>query len=130
MSVISFKHKGNWKRTERFLKKNYGTSFEQILEKYGKRGVEALRQYTPVDTGLTADSWYYTINKDSEGIPYSITWGNTNIEDGWFNVAIMIQYGHATGSKGYFEGIDYLNPALQPIFEDRSQSIWWEVSNS
>lgn len=130
MSIIKFKHSGNWKKTERFLKKNYGLSFEQILENYGRRGVEALRMYTPVDTGLTANSWYYTIDKDKKGIPVSITWGNTHLEDGRVNIAVLLQYGHGTRNGGYFEGIDYINPALQPIFEDIANSIWWEVTNS
>lgn len=130
MGIITFKHTGNWKKTERFLKKKYGTSFEQILEGYGKRGVEELRKYTPVNSGLTASSWYYTINRDSKGIPYSITWGNTHIEDGKFNIAILLQYGHATRNGGYFEGIDYINPALEPIFDKIADSLWWEVTNS
>ena len=130
MSGISFKTKGNWKRTEAFLKKRYHTSFKQILESYGDAGVEALRKYTPVDSGLTAESWYYEITYDENGMPNAIEWKNSNLVDGWFNVAVMLQYGHGTRNGGYVEGLDYINPALVPIFDKISKSLWWEVSQT
>lgn len=130
MSLIKFSSKGSFKNTERFLKKKYGVTYRQILDRYGKAGVEALRSYTPVDSGLTADSWYYEIEYDGSGEPTSIVWKNRNVVDGWFNVALMLQYGHGTGTGGYVQGVDYINPALGPIFDKISESLWWEVKNS
>lgn len=130
MSLISFSNKGSFKNTERFLKKKYGVTFKQILQKYGEAGVEALRKYTPVDSGLTADSWSYEIVYGANGEPESLVWNNSNVKKGYFNVALMLQYGHATGTGGYVQGVDYINPALGPIFDKISESLWWEVKNS
>lgn len=87
----------------------------RVLGKYGKQGVEALQQATPKRTGLTANSWYYEI-QDKDGMAYLI-FKNSNVVNNWYNVAIMLQYGHGTQSGAYVEGIDYINPALKPIFE-------------
>ncbi len=87
----------------------------RVLGKYGVEGVEALRQATPKRTGLTANSWYYEI-EDRDGVAYLI-FKNSNVVHGWYNVAIMLQYGHGTQSGAYVSGIDYINPALKPVFE-------------
>ena len=108
--MITIKQSGDFLKTERFLKKSLGTNYMQILHKYGKLGVQQLAAATPVDTGLTAASWGYEIDKNEDG--YSIVWYNTNVVDGWANVALLLQYGHGTGGGGYVEGIDYINPAL------------------
>ena len=96
------------------------------LEKYAKRGLEALQSNTPVDTGLTRDSWGYEISFTNSYV--SIIWTNTNVVDG-VPIAIILQYGHATGTGGYVQGRDYINPAIQPIFDEMAEDIWKEVKS-
>jgi hypothetical protein len=96
-----------------------------VLEKYGQEGVVALASATPVDTGLTASSWYYEIERGPEKV--SITFYNSNIQNG-IPIAIILQYGHATGGGGWVQGRDYINPALQPIFDSIAQKAWEEVT--
>ncbi len=97
------------------------------LEKYGPIGVAALRVATPVDDGDTAAGWYYEVI-DRPGY-FAIHWLNSNIEEpGTIPVAILIQYGHATGNGGYIQGLDYINPALRPIFEQITSDMWKEVT--
>lgn len=122
---ISFRHKGDFKNTERFLKKAEKAEFWTRLEKYGEEGVAALASATPVNSGLTADSWSYEIHKTADDC--AIYWVNNNTQDGWFNVAIGLQYGHGTGTGGWVEGIDYINPAIQPIFERIAEDVWSEI---
>ena len=124
---ISFRHKGDFKNTERFLKKAEKTDFFSHLEQYGQEGVAALASATPVRSGLTADSWSYEIHKTADDC--AIYWINSNDQDGWFNVAIGLQYGHGTGTGGWVEGIDYINPAIQPIFEKIADSVWREIGS-
>ena len=95
------------------------------VDKYGRKGVEALKVTTPKDTGKTADSWYYEIER--KGADVSIVWKNSNINDG-VPIAVIIQYGHGTANGTYVEGVDYINPALGPIFNDIAKEIWEEVS--
>lgn len=95
-----------------------------FLDKFGEQGVRALAEATPKDTGATADSWYYKIVND--GKSYAIQWLNSNVNEG-VPIAIILQYGHATGTGGYVEGIDYINPAIQPIFERIARDAWREV---
>lgn len=123
--MITFSNKGNFNRTFAFLKRNRKLKFKD-LTKYGEMGVEALRKATPKDTGATADGWYYTITEDNGRL--SISWNNRNVVDGWYNVAIMIQYGHGTGTGGWVEGIDYINPALAPVFDKIAKGVWAEVT--
>lgn len=123
--MIEFSMKGSFDKTFAFLKRNRKLNTKDF-EKFGQMGVEALREATPKDTGLTADSWYYEItNKDGKLV---IQWLNSNVVDGWCNIAIMLQYGHATGNGGYVEGIDYINPALRPIFDKIAKHAWREVT--
>lgn len=96
-----------------------------FLDKYGQEGVMALQENTPKETGLTASSWYYEIVKTNTG--YSIQWKNSNIQNG-VPIAIILQYGHATGTGGYVEGTDYINPAIGPIFERIAKNAWKEAN--
>lgn len=124
--MIRVKTRGNFNNTERFFKKASGINIRRILEKYGQAGVDALASFTPVETGKTAAAWSYEITRTSSG--YSVVWKNSNVNDG-VNIALILQYGHGTRNGGYVEGIDYINPALQPIFEEMSNEIWKEVAS-
>lgn len=97
------------------------------LSRYGEEGVEALRSATPVDSGVTADSWRYEVEETSTG--YAISFHNDNIVDGWFNVALMLDVGHGTGTGGWVEGRNYIEPALRPIFDKIAHDAWLEVTS-
>lgn len=125
--MISFKQKGDFKRTNSFLEKVLEISEKGILDKYGSMGVEALKAATPKDTGTTAASWSYEIKHYNGGS--KITWKNSNAPGG-IPVAVLIQYGHATGNGGYVEGIDYINPAMKPIFDEIATNAWKEVTRA
>jgi len=126
MSAVQITCVGKLSKTLRFLEWVKKYSPTAILEKYGKIGVEQLRSYTPVDTGNTANSWYYEITE--EGSDIVLSWNNRNINDGC-NIAILLQYGHGTKAGTYISGLDYINPALVPIFEEIYRSICEEVSS-
>ncbi len=130
MSRIVIKNKGDFSLTLKFFDKIEDAIRKIDLEKYGKQGVRALQEATPKDSGITADSWYYVITHDEINKQYSIEWFNSNIVDGWYPVAIMLQYGHATNNGGYVKGRDYINPALQPVFDELAEKAWWEVKDS
>lgn len=123
--MITVKQKGDFLKTEVFLKGITEKNYLKVLRKYGERGVQALSAATPVKSGKTASSWSYEVN-DTNG-SYSITWHNSNIQKG-VNIAILIQLGHGTRNGGYVEGIDYINPALKSIFEDMADAAWKEVT--
>ena len=130
--MIKIKSKGNLRKTKQFLKKAFGWHYSQILEGYGQKGCELLSQATPKDSGKTANSWQYDIKTDKEKGTVSINWYNTNVIDNGkykVNVAILLQYGHATKNGGFVQGIDYINPALKPIFETMANSAWKEVNS-
>lgn len=122
---IGIRQKGNFKKTEKLLKKSLGKDYRGILEKYGQRGVSALAAATPIDTGDTAACWDYDIIQNGSNI--SIVWNNYNINKG-VNIAVILQYGHATRNGGWVEGRDYINPALQPIFDKLAEEAWKEVT--
>lgn len=124
--MIVLTQRGNFNNTERFLKGAKKLDIKRILESYGREGVRALASATPVDSGLTADSWGFrvTISKGS----FSIVWTNSNVVKG-VPIAIILQYGHGTGTGGYVQGRDYINPAIQPIFQKIADSVWLEVRN-
>ena len=124
---IRINHRGSFKNINKFLKNasSISTRYLHILEKYGREGVNALRNATPVDTGKTANSWYYEITSTKAG--FGLTWSNSNLEDG-IPIAILIQYGHGTKSGYFVKGTDYINPALKPIFDKLSIELWKEVS--
>jgi len=124
--MIKFTHKGNFKNTERFLSRAKRFQVLDIMHRYGERGVRALSAATPKDTGLTASSWEYKVQQTSSG-KWSLTWFNTNIQNG-APIAILLQYGHGTRGGTFVSGIDYINPAMKPILDELSDSIWKEVS--
>lgn len=127
MGLISFSSKGNFEKTEKLLQKYLKMDIDTYLKEFGEQGVTALSEATPVDSGLTADSWYYEIERTSDQI--TIKWLNSNVVNDWCNVALMIQYGHATRNGGYVKGVDYINPALKSIFDDMAEKIWKEVNS-
>ena len=122
--MITFSEKGDLKATTMFLEKCLEPFNMGILDKYGRKGVEALRANTPINTGLLRDSWYYTIEKYDGGV--KIIWSNSDIEGG-YNVAILVQYGHGTKGGGYVAGVDYVNPAMAPIFDQMKNDLLKEV---
>lgn len=124
--MISFKQKGDFSKTEKFLKKSFGRDYIDVLEKYAQQGVAALSAATPIDSGRTAVSWEYEIIQNNSSI--SIVWKNTNVNKG-ANIALMLQYGHGTRNGGYVSGRDYINPALQPIFDKMADAAWKEVTS-
>lgn len=124
-SVITFKHKGDFSITYAWSKRVYQLFHSGRLEKYAHEGIAALSAATPVDSGETASSWVYDINVNGGGM--SIIWSNTNVNDG-VNIAIILQYGHGTGTGGYVVGRDYINPAMQPVFDRIVADLWKEVT--
>lgn len=124
--MIKMNSKGGFEKTEKFLKKSLGKDYLYVLDRYGKFGVDALREHTPVDSGLTADSWYYRVERTETG--YRINWYNSNVNH-HVNIALILQYGHATRSGSWVEGVDYINPALFPIFKALSEAAWKEVQS-
>lgn len=122
--MIKLRSKGNFNKTYRFLKKAREWRDRKLLDMYGQLGVNALKSATPKATGKTASSWFYTITEEENST--TITWNNSNVNKG-VNIAIVLQYGHGTGTGGYVRGIDYINPALAPIFEKLAARAWEEV---
>ena len=121
---ITARKRGSIKNTMGFLKRIMSRSYLRNLEHYGELGVKALASNTPRRTGLTADSWQYHIEVDDAKT--KIVWTNSNTVDGC-NVAILLQYGHGTRNGGYVEGIDFINPAMRPVFQGFADNIWREV---
>lgn len=122
--MIGFRNKGDFSRIENGLKRLFKNNYRSILEKYAKQGVSALSLATPIDSGETASSWGYEIIQNDEGM--SIVWSNSHVEKG-INIALILQYGHATRGGGYVEGRDYINPAIRPVFDEMINAIWKEV---
>ena len=125
IKIIKMGSKGDWKNTIKFLFKASRFDVNDILHYYGRRGVNALSRNTPVDTGLTAGSWYYEVDKKKGRS--TITWNNSHIVKG-VPIAIILQYGHGTRNGGYVTGIDYINPALADIFKALADEAWREVT--
>lgn len=123
--MISYNLKGDFKKTDTFLRRLLHISIEDKLKKYGEAGVEALRESTPKRTGLTANSWSYKIERKKGSL--TISWHNSNIQNG-VPIAVVLQYGHATRSGRFIQGIDYINPAITPIFEEIANDAWKEVT--
>lgn len=123
--MITFKHKGDFSRTTRFLNKAKKAVKLSDLERFGKEGVAALASATPVETGKTANSWYYEIERTNGSV--SISFKNSNIQNG-VPIAIILQYGHGTRNGGWVEGRDYINPTIQPIFDKILNDAWREVT--
>lgn len=123
--MITYKTSGNLKKTMDFLQNAGKLNVTSILDKYGKIGVNALRDATPVDSGITASSWGYRITNTKGSL--RLVWFNTETS-GSTPIVILIQYGHATKNGGYVQGVDFINPALKPIFEKIESDIKQEVS--
>lgn len=124
---MSVSASGSFDNTEAFLRKMSSPSAFDVLSKYGQAGVSALAGATPVDSGETANSWYYEIVQD--GNSWSLIWGNSNVVDGR-PIAVLLQMGHGTGTGGWVEGRDYINPALAPIFDQMAAEGWKVVTTA
>ena len=123
--MISFRQKGDFSKATRYLEKVKGAARLSILDKYGREGVAALASATPVESGLTASSWEYKIERTRGSA--TISFHNTNIQNG-VPIAIILQYGHGTGTGGWVQGRDYINPVIQPIFDKIANDAWKEVT--
>ena len=123
--MITLKQRGNFDKLTSFLERIKEPFNMGILNKYGIKGVEALREATPKDTGKTSESWSYKITRENDIIKLSFLNSNRNQD---VPIAIILQYGHGTKNGGWVEGIDYINPAIQPLFEELAKEIWKEVS--
>ena len=125
--MITFESAGSFNNTEKFLQNMSKQDMYKTLEHYGKEGVDALRAATPVDSELTAASWRYEVKHT--GRSHSIIWSNSNVVGG-IPVAILLQYGHGTGTGGYVQGQNYINPALKPIFDKIADKVWKTVTSA
>ena len=125
--MIKITTQGKFEKTRRFFNKMSRFEIRSKLDQYGRKGVAALASATPIDSGETANSWDYEITESGGG--YAIQWINTHVNKG-VNIAIILQYGHGTGTGGYVVGRDYINPAIQPIFDEMAATIWKEVTSS
>ena len=126
-NVVTIKTKGSFKNFLSFSDKMLKRDYVKVLDRYAKSGLEALKANTPVDTGKTRDSWYYDIKQDKQGI--KIVWKNSNVTSYGTPIVLFIQYGHYTKSGTFIQGIDFINPALKPIFSKIADNIWMEVTS-
>ena len=125
--MISISQKGDFSKLTGFLERMKNVIKIGDLDKYGREGVAALSAATPKESGLTANSWYYEIERSKDSV--SISFHNSNVNKG-VPIAIILQYGHGTRNGGYVEGIDYINPAIQPLFNKIAEDAWEEVTKS
>lgn len=123
--MISFRQKGDFSKLSRYFERVKEAAKIDVLDKYGQEGVAALASATPVNSGKTANFWYYEIKRQNGSV--SIEFKNANINKG-VNIAIILQYGHGTGTGGWVQGRDYINPAIQPIFDKIADDAWKEVT--
>jgi len=121
---VRFKHKGDLSKTQRFMERARELVRLGKFDEYGRQGVKALSAATPKLTGKTAESWDYTIERTRGSV--TIYWTNSNVNDG-VNVAVILQFGHGTGNGAYVEGIDYIRPAMRPVFKQIADNAWKEV---
>lgn len=124
--MISATSSGSFKKTEDFLMLMKSNRIFEVLRRHAQNGREALRAATPVESGETANSWGYRIINEKGR--HGIEWFNTHVNDG-ANIALLIQYGHGTGTGGYVAGIDYINPAIRPVFDEILEDVWRQVRN-
>ena len=122
--MIQLRGHGNFKHLDNFFERAKEGLYISKLDEYGRKGVESLRAATPVDTGMTANSWYYTIERTRNSV--SLSFYNSNVHNG-VPIAIILQTGHATRDGGWVEGIDYINPSIRPLFEELANNMWKEV---
>lgn len=125
--MITFESSGSFNNTESFLRQLARQDIKSVLDAFGQAGVQALIEGTPRDSGIAAESWGYEVYETKTGC--GITWTNSDIENG-FPVAIMLQYGYGTGTGGYVQGQDYINPAMQPIFDRIAEKVWKAVTSA
>ena len=123
--MISFRHKGDFSKVTRYFERVKSINHASILDKYGREGVAALASMTPVESGLTASSWYYEVSYSAGSA--TLTFLNSHVNEG-VPIAIILQYGHGTGTGGYVQGRDYINPAIRPIFDRIANEAWREVT--
>lgn len=126
-SSVKITVKGDLEKTKKFLKHISEKDYLELLDHYGQEGVMALASATPKKTGLTANSWNYRIEKSNNAA--RIIWTNDNLTDSGDCIAILLQYGHGTGTGGYFTGVDYINPTMKPLFNDIIETIWKKVES-
>lgn len=124
--MIRIRQKGDFSKATRYFQQLQGIHKKVDLNKYGRAGVEALASATPIESGETANSWYYEINYGDKTA--TLIFYNSNVQNG-VPIAIILQYGHGTRNGGYVEGIDYINPALKPVFDQLAEDAWREVTN-
>lgn len=124
--MIRLKSRGSYDKTEKFLKKLTSDDLRSIMEKYGREGIAALSTATPLDTGVTASSWEYEIVQDANSI--SLVFNNSSEIKIGIPIVILLQYGHGNGRGGYVQGRDFINPAIQPIFDKLADEAWKEVT--
>lgn len=122
--VVGFRQTGDFRKTDRFLSGVIAAHTLRKMRKYAEMGVEALRAATPKDSGKTADSWSYEIVQEPGRT--AIYWKNSHVEDG-VNIAVILRYGHGTRNGGFVEGVNYISPAIRPIFEKMADEVWKEV---
>ena len=123
--MISFRQKGDFSKLTGYLEKAKNAVRLGDLDRYGRAGVAALSSATPVDSGLTASSWYYEIEHRNGSV--TISFHNSNIQNG-VPIAIILQYGHGTGTGGWVQGREYINSAIQPVFDKLANDAWREVT--
>lgn len=124
---VNFEVSGGFMKTERFLNRMKRREYLNVLDEFGRDGVQALRNATPVDSGATAEAWDYEIKRTRDYT--EIVWTNSNINDG-VPIAVILQYGHGTGTGGYVQGRDYINPAVRPIFDKIAEKAWKVVTSA
>lgn len=125
--MISFVHKGNFKRINKFLLFASKFNIKTKLDKFGLIGVQALSSATPVESGKTASAWSYEISGSANSA--SIVWTNSNFNEG-VNIAVILNFGHGTGTGGYVAGREYISPAIQPVFDEIANAAWKEVTGA
>lgn len=124
---VNFEVSGGFTKTERFLNRMKRREYLNVLDEFGRDGVQALRNATPVDSGATAEAWDYEIKRTRNYT--EIVWTNSNINDG-VPIAVILQYGHGTGTGGYVHGRDYINPAIRPVFDKIAEKAWKVVTSA
>lgn len=124
---VNFEVSGGFTKTERFLNRMKRREYLNVLDEFGRDGVQALRNATPVDSGATAEAWDYEIKRTRNYT--EIVWTNSNINDG-VPIAVILQYGHSTGTGGYVQGRDYINPAIRPVFDKIAEKAWKVVTSA
>lgn len=124
---VNFEVSGGFTKIERFLNRMKRREYLNVLDEFGRDGVQALRNATPVDSGATAEAWDYEIKRTRNYT--EIVWTNSNINDG-VPIAVILQYGHGTGTGGYVQGRDYINPAIRPIFDKIAEKAWKVVTSA